>query len=160
MYIKSFAYGHDEKLISSFLRWWIKSGNFSKDIKIGDKIDGGNAIRDINHTIRILQKGKFTLIIEKDAIMSDGHRKTLKKDELYLNKNNGLFCGTGFDQSIKKIEKWLDEMSFYDPYKMNSQKAQIESQRFDMIGTGIFLETCDDIHWKMRVTADVVGIPK
>jgi len=160
MYIKSFAYGHDWELVSSFLQWWIKSSNFSKDVRIGDNVNrGGKAIRDIDHTIRVTQKGKFELLIEKGAIMSDGPPRELRDGELYLNKR-GLLGTSGFDKSVKKIEKWLEQVWDYDPCLMNPQKANMESQRFDMVGTGLFIETCDQIHWKIRIVADVVGIPK
>lgn len=159
MYFKSFAYGHDWELVSSFIQWWIKSGNFSKDIRIGDKVNGnGKAIRDIDHTIRIIQKSPFELIIEKGAIMSDGPPRKLKDGELYLNKE--LLGSSGFDESFKKIENWLEKVWDYNPYLMNPKKAETESQRFDMIGTGLFVETIDEIRWKMRISADVVGIPK
>jgi len=156
MQIKAFAYGFEEENVLSFLEWWIKSENFSKDVKIGDKVDGGKAIRSVDHTIRIAQNGQFELLIEKDAIMSDGSRKKMKKGELYLNK--GLLTN-GFKESVKHIKRWLEEVEYCDPCLMDPEKAETESQKFDMIGTGLFIETTND-GWKLLIVANVVGIPK
>lgn len=159
MYVKIFEYGFDWKLILSFIEWWIKSGNFSKDIKKGDRIYYGKSIRDIDHTILVTQKGKFELIIEKGAIISDNSPRELKEGELYLNKWS-FFGGSGFEKSVRKIKKWLEEIEDYNPYLINSQKADMEALEFDMIGVGFFIETCDGNKWKLRIVADVVGLPK
>lgn len=159
MYIKSFAYGYEWKLVLDFLKWWIKNNN-SKDVKIGDSVDGGGkSVRDIDHTICVTQKGKFGLLIEKDAIMSDGPKKSLKSGELYLNKKL-LLGGTGFDKSVKKIEEWLKKTEDYDPRSVNPEKAYSERQKFDMVSIGFYIETADEICWKLLITADVVGLPK
>ena len=159
MYIKTFAYGHDWELVLDFLKWWIKSDKWSKDIKIGDDVDGGKAIRDIDHTIRVTTKNKFELLIEKDAIMSDGPKRRLDLLEQYLNKE--LLLGkTGFDKAVKEIEVWLKKTRDYDPRSVNPKKADLEGQKFDIVGIGFHIETADKICWKLLITADVVGIPK
>lgn len=159
MHLKAFVYGYDWELALDFLKWWIKSGNWSKDIKIGDKVDGGKAIRDIDHTIRVTQKNKFELLIEKDAIMSDGPKRSLKAGELYLNKKS-LLDDNGFDKSVKKIKEWLEKIEDYDPRSVNPEKALSEGQKFDMVGIGFRIKTADEICWKLLITADVVGLPK
>ncbi|MFA5207793.1 MAG: hypothetical protein WC428_03975 [Candidatus Paceibacterota bacterium] len=159
MYIKAFEYGHEWELVLDFLKWWIKSDNCSKDIKIGDSVNGGKAVRDIDHTICVTQKGKFELLIEKDAIMSDGPKRKLKSDELYLNKKL-LLGGTGFDKSVKKIKEWLKKTEDYDPRAIDYEKACLEGQKFDMVGTGFYFETIDTSYRKILITASVVGIPK
>jgi hypothetical protein len=158
MKIKAFAYGFEEETVLNFIEWWIKSENFSKDVKIGDKVNGGSrAIRSVDHTIRIDQSRQFELLIEKDAIMSDGSRKKLKKGELYLNK--GLLTN-GFKESVRHVKRWLEEVEYCDPYLMDPEKAEAESQKFDMIGTGLFIETTDNYGQKLLIVANVVGIPK
>jgi hypothetical protein len=157
MYVKIFEYGYDWEELLKFIQWWIKSDNFDKDTKIGDRVRGGVAIRDVNHTILIVQKGNFELVIEKGAIMSDGPPRELKKGELYLNK---WLLGTGFDKSVKQIKNWLEKMGHYNPHLMNPQKADRESKKFDLIGTGFFIETPDFNTWHLRIVADVVGLPK
>jgi len=158
MEIEAFEYGHNRKEILSLIKWWIGSGNSLKDVKIGDKVNGwGKAIRSVDHTIRITQNGKYELLIEKDSIMSDGSRKKLKTNELYLNK--GLLTN-GFKESVEYIKKWLEDAEFWDPYLMDREKAETESQKFDMIGIGFFIKATDNNGWKLLIVANVVGIPK
>lgn len=159
MYIKAFEYGHEWELVLDFLKWWIKSDNCSKDIKIGDDINGGKSVRSIYHTICITQKGKFELLIEKDAIMSDGPKRSLKPNELYLNKKS-LLGSTGFDRSVEKIGKWLKKTEDYDPRAINYDAAYLEAQEFDMVGTGFHFETIDKNYNKILISAVVVGIPQ
>ena len=155
MFFKIFAYGFERENVLSFIQWWIKSENFSKDVKIGDVVDGGgNAIRDIDHTI-VLTQNKFELIIEKGVITSDLPRRK-KCEELYLNKN---FLGeNGFDTTIRKTKKWLEKTWDYDPYVVNPEKTK---KIYDMmVGIGFFIENPNQEKWKLCITADVVGIPK
>jgi hypothetical protein len=159
MYIKIFEYGHNWEVVLAFIEWWIKSENFSRDVKKGDKIDGHKAIRDIDHTIRIIQKNKFELIIEKGFILSDGPPRELEDEELYLNKWF-FFSGNGFNRSIRKIRKWLEETWDCNPCLINFQKAIIEELKFDMVGVGFFIEVYNGNKFKLRIVADVVGIPK
>jgi hypothetical protein len=155
MYIKIFEYGYDWKNVLSFIEWWIKSENCSKDIKIGDIVnERGKAIRDVEHTI-LVTKNRFELMIEKSAIMSDGPPRKLKDHELYLNKS--WFGLNGFDITIKKTKKWLQKNSNHDPYTMNLKKAKEEELNFDTIGIGFFVETNSR---QLHIIADVIGIPK
>jgi hypothetical protein len=157
VYFKSFAYSHDCELALDFIQWWIMSRNFSKDIKKGEQVRGGKSVRDIDHTILITQDDQV-MLIEKSAIMSDGPQRSLRSAEIYLNKptlkNNGL------KESVKMISRWLKSNANLDPFTINPQKAQKESQKFDMVGIGFFMETDGFINWKLKVIADVVGIPK
>jgi hypothetical protein len=156
-----FEYGFDQKIVLSFTEWWIKSGNSSRDVKIGDKVNGGIAIRSVDHTIRVTQNGKFEILIEKGAIMSDDNPKRILKDgELYLNKNNGMFHGNGFNESVKKIGRWLEEVASCDPCSINPEKALMARQEFDTIGIGLYIESLNEIGNDLRIFADVVGIPK
>lgn len=159
MYLKIFEYGFDWELILSFIEWWIKSSNFFKDIKEGDRVARGKSIRDIYHTILVTQKGEFELIIEKGVIISDNSPRELREGELYLNKWS-FFGGSGFEKSVRKIKKWLKETQGCNPYLINSQKADMEALEFDMIGVGFFIETYDENKWKLRILADVVGLPQ
>lgn len=159
MYIKIFEYGHNWEVVLAFIEWWIKSENFTRDVKKGDRIDGNKAIRDIDHTIRIIQDNKFELIIEKGFILSDGPPRELKDKEFYLNKWS-FFSGSGLNRSVRKTKKWLKETWDFDPFLMNLNKATIECLEFDMVGVGFFIQTYDWNKFKLRIVADVVGIPK
>jgi hypothetical protein len=164
MHIKIFEYGYNYMEVQSFIEWWIKSGRFTRDIKKGDRVDGGRAIRDIDHTIKIIPNSIFEIIIERNIIINDYDGKEVRglgKYEFYLNKKD-LFCfgSTGFDKASKTIREWLYNMNECDPYIVNKRKALIEEQRFDMIGIGFFIETYKESEWKLRIYADVVGLPK
>ncbi len=167
MYFKVFTYNYQEAL--DFINWWINSGYFSVDIKKGDNVQrgmgvGGLAVRDVYHTIRVLQGENFDLFIEKGVITSDAPQRELKYGEDFLNQNvsnleeKGMSV-TGFDVAISIVEDWLQEVWDCDPYFINEKKATTEQMRFDFIGVGFYIETYHD-DWKIHVSADVVGFPK
>lgn len=158
MYFKTFGYGHDHEEILEFIKWWIKSECWDKDIKIGEswKGCGGPSIRDIAHTVSVQKQGSFDLIIEKNVIMSDEPSRGMKKGEFYLNKGPM----NGFIRAAKKIEIWLESRWDYDPCEIDAKKAYEKGLIFDTVGIGFIVETVDQAGWKLRVRADVVGIPK
>jgi len=156
MYFKIFGYGHEHKAILEFIRWWMKSERWDKDIKINDVVDGGFSIRDITHTVLVREDGKFDLIIEKGVLFSDGPQRKLQKGEMYINQ--GII--SGFSRAVKKTEAWLASMEDCDPCEIDKKEAYEQGLRFDMVGVGFILETTDPNDWKIRIRAKVVGIPK
>jgi hypothetical protein len=158
MHFEVFSYGHDWEELLAFVRWWIMSEGFSRDIKEGEQVDMGVSVRDIEHTIKVSQQGEFCLLIEKGAIISDSPKKLLQDGEIYINK--GLPGETGFDHAIKEVEQWLSEMWNCDPYQIDSEKATFEGMRFDTVGVGLCLSNHEDSDWKISITANAVGIPK
>lgn len=156
MYFKTFGYGHECEEIMEFIRWWLKSEGWDRDIKTNDKIKGGFSIRDVVHTVLVREEGKFDLIIKKGVIFSDERQRKLKKGEILMNK--GLV--TGFARSVKKAEIWLERRGDYDPCEIDAKKTYEQGTRFDMVGVGFVIETTDARGWELRIRAEVVGIPK
>jgi hypothetical protein len=158
MYFKVFGYGHNWEEVLEFIKWWIKSNKFSKDIIRGEKINGKTSVRDINHTIRIIECSEFELLIEKGIIASDLPAREMKPSEVYLNK--GHLEDTGFNQAVQKIGEWLERLWDYDPYVIDDEKAMLISLEFDMIGVGFYICSNPDNPWKLHIVADTVGIPQ
>lgn len=155
MYFKIFTHGYDRENLLKFIEWWMRSEGWDKDIKTGETFKGGISIRDITRTILIKKEGILDLIIEKDFVQSDRPRG-LKKGERYLNKGP---VG-GFIRASKKVETWLASRYDYDPREIDEKKAYEQGLRFGMVGIGFFVETIDVNFWKLKIHADVVGIPK
>lgn len=162
---KIFEYGHDWEVVLSFIAWWIRSENFTRDIKEGDIVDdsGSRAVRSIEHTVRVIKRESNEIIIEKGAIMSDCKRNFLRDGEYYLNKV--VDDKTGLDRTIEEVEKWLRKVSQAGPTRINFKKAVTEGMLFDSIGVGLFVENSNfsvecPTEWALSIRADVVRLPQ
>lgn len=76
MIFKAFEYEHSKENILEFLKFWISSEEFLKDIKKGSFVGSSRkTVRDVKHTIVISKNGLLELSIKKGAII---HRWTMK----------------------------------------------------------------------------------
>lgn len=160
MIFKAFEYEHSKENILEFLKFWISSEEFLKDIKKGSFVGSSRkTVRDVKHTIVISKNGLLELSIKKGAIVSDMPRD-LTPGEIYLNENDG------FSKVIKEIDKWLEDAKKQDPWSVDYQKALSAKRNFEWIGLGFYLETeiepeKDIIHrWTMKISVGVVPLPK
>lgn len=157
MYFKIFGYGHEDKAVLEFIKWWIRKGDgdWEKDLTKNDNIKGFFFGRNVDNTIIVRKEGKLNLIIKKDIIV-DNKPRDLEKGEMYLNKNSM----SGFFKAVDTAAIWLATMRDYDPKEIDEKKAYELGNRFDAVEVGFFLETVDQQGWELHIRTDVVGIPK
>lgn len=156
-----FEYGSNWKNVLSFTEWWIKSENFSQDIKKGKKYRGKEniSIRDIDHTICVIRKNEFELLLQKNIIFRDSLiSRRLKNGEFYINK--GSLDKTGLEISLRQVETWLKEIKETSPYGINFEKTCSEGKNCNGVGQCFNIENTDKDSWKLKITADVIAVEK